>query len=675
MWSRLRAYLRRWSRSGVVQLRGHDAFISYNHKDAQPYARALWKALETDGLTVFLDESDLESGDPLSESLKKKVGGAQDLILLDTPGAAASRYVIEEVDTAINCRKNIIPIKFTCLAETKYQWPQAAVLDNRIAIRDDALPTAEPSSDAIDRVVRAHGARRRRRQAFAIATVTVTGLFMAIGFITVSVTARRRAEAAVAGFADPTISMAEARRRGVEVLNSWLFWLFDVFANKQHWQLVNLLETTHLKARSPLPDVGAVAGPARCVSSASDQGECLAESASWRIHTKPDDDELVARSRDGVTVQLASTESPRVVRTAGDFVATTAGTRVMLWRLSQEPSSKIDSYATLALGDAKTLEFSSDARQLLVLSRPDYLNAWAATLVDVRSGAIMQSAPLGGSQGGDDASRHCQDGEDSIVWSDRKARVCSSGAASVFEVLPPLDLPTYELDDEARGNRVRGGDVAADGTVAFWLQTGKVYLCTARCSIALIEDQIGDQKIDRLSIASRSAGAYDLVLTMANSRRFVWHCQSGPAISCTPGPQDTAPKRLLGASPQGMTIEVNHLDNPLVRSADGAVVGSPSQEIFMRPGMRATAAAFDQSGAFFIAMTSDAASLVAIGRQSVAGGIHWNALMTFPVLAIHLAKDGRQFTTLERWNASLVRRTYTGWPQGYIDVHARSAVR
>lgn len=95
----------------------------------------------------------------------------------------------------------------------------------------------------------------------------------------------------------------------------------------------------------------------------------------------------------------------------------------------------------------------------------------------------------------------------------------------------------------------------------------------------------------------------------------------------------------------------------------------------MRPGMRATAAAFDQSGAFFIAMTSDAASLVAIGRQSVAGGIHWNALMTFPVLAIHLAKDGRQFTTLERWNASLVRRTYTGWPQGYIDVHARSAVR
>jgi hypothetical protein len=626
MLDQLRDYLRRWRRLGVVQLRGHDAFISYNQKDALPYARALWTALENEGLTVFRDERDLEAGAPLSESLENKVIGSQDFILLDTPGAAVSKYVIAELEAALGIGTNIIRIRFTCFRDMKYEWARARMLEDRLRIDEDASPGVGPSPGVIDRVLRAHGARRKRRQFMAMTTSTIAALATALVLISLSVSARRRADLALAAFRDPAISMADARHRANAVLGRTMFGLFDLFASRQHWQLRDLLGTTYLKARVDVP-----------------------------------------APRGAVTIPFTLNGPPTAEVTTGQIVARSLGSGVSLWRRRTEPAAEADQYARLETGQVRAMTFSPEGRQLFLMSRPDYLNAWALTVVDVASGTVLHAAALAGSQNGG-KSGSCQANENSIAAAAQTVRVCYKGVESSFDVLPANGV-SYEIDWEARRNVVRGGDFTPDGAVAFWVETGKVYLCTPDgyrgvqpiigCKLALREVETGDDDIRHLSLARQSPGLYDLVLTKPHDRQLRWRCQDAQTVQCVEGTPEASRSTVLAVSSRGTTIEVDGLNQTIVRSADGTLAGSPSHEAFMRPGMRPVAAVFDESGTrLAVAMQSREMSLIAIGTRSFTGGIEWHSLTTGSVLALRFSNDGRRVTTLEHWNAVLMRRTY-----------------
>lgn len=85
-----------------------DAFISHASADRRTAVR-IEKALEADGLSVWLDDSEIRLGVLLGEELQGSIRGARVLVLLWSETAAASRWVATEWLTAYHVRRFIIP--------------------------------------------------------------------------------------------------------------------------------------------------------------------------------------------------------------------------------------------------------------------------------------------------------------------------------------------------------------------------------------------------------------------------------------------------------------------------------------------------------------------------------------------------------------------------------------
>lgn len=85
-----------------------DAFISHASADRRTAVR-IEKALEADGLSVWLDDSEIRLGVLLGEELQGSIRGARVLVLLWSETAAASRWVATEWLTAYHVRRFIVP--------------------------------------------------------------------------------------------------------------------------------------------------------------------------------------------------------------------------------------------------------------------------------------------------------------------------------------------------------------------------------------------------------------------------------------------------------------------------------------------------------------------------------------------------------------------------------------
>ncbi|HET6252898.1 MAG TPA: hypothetical protein VFE32_02425 [Puia sp.] len=94
----------------------YNAFLSYSHSDCRniaPYVQRgvehvgkPWYKVFSKGLTVFRDETNLTATPNLWESVKKAVLASENFILLASPMAAQSKWVIQEVDVWIEKEKS-----------------------------------------------------------------------------------------------------------------------------------------------------------------------------------------------------------------------------------------------------------------------------------------------------------------------------------------------------------------------------------------------------------------------------------------------------------------------------------------------------------------------------------------------------------------------------------------
>jgi TIR domain/LGFP repeat len=91
--------------------RSFDVFISYSHQDLK-FTEALAERLEAAGGQVFLDKWEIVPGDVLTHRLDDGIRRSRAGILVFSPAATASRWVMEEYAALINSGRRFIPVLY-----------------------------------------------------------------------------------------------------------------------------------------------------------------------------------------------------------------------------------------------------------------------------------------------------------------------------------------------------------------------------------------------------------------------------------------------------------------------------------------------------------------------------------------------------------------------------------
>lgn len=86
-----------------------DVFLSYAHKDNH-YRKQVQKALEKQGLAVWVDDRGIPPGISWQESVQDAIDAACIVVVILSPDAKESRYVNRELNYADNQKKRIFPI-------------------------------------------------------------------------------------------------------------------------------------------------------------------------------------------------------------------------------------------------------------------------------------------------------------------------------------------------------------------------------------------------------------------------------------------------------------------------------------------------------------------------------------------------------------------------------------
>ena len=86
-------------------------FISHSSKDKWA-ARRISEDLNILGAETFLDEKDIQTGQSIDESIKKKLKSCDDFLIIISPASIKSEWVLIELGGAIVLEKKIIPILF-----------------------------------------------------------------------------------------------------------------------------------------------------------------------------------------------------------------------------------------------------------------------------------------------------------------------------------------------------------------------------------------------------------------------------------------------------------------------------------------------------------------------------------------------------------------------------------
>ena len=88
----------------------HDCFISYSHKDS-PVATAIQNLLEQQGLRCWIDFRDAVPGKDYAASIVQAIRACKVFILVLSRDSAVSTHVLNEINSAANSGKTILPFK------------------------------------------------------------------------------------------------------------------------------------------------------------------------------------------------------------------------------------------------------------------------------------------------------------------------------------------------------------------------------------------------------------------------------------------------------------------------------------------------------------------------------------------------------------------------------------
>ncbi|HYA17568.1 MAG TPA: toll/interleukin-1 receptor domain-containing protein [Bryobacteraceae bacterium] len=120
-------------------------FISHSATDTE-WARSFARALEDRGVTVWLDEFNLQPGDSIREALERALRSSDVLVTLVDAGAPVKPYLYFELGAAIGMGKRVVPIV------PKDLDPKALPLDMRMRrylVRETPEQTAEQLSHTL----------------------------------------------------------------------------------------------------------------------------------------------------------------------------------------------------------------------------------------------------------------------------------------------------------------------------------------------------------------------------------------------------------------------------------------------------------------------------------------------------------------------------------------------
>ncbi len=88
----------------------HDVFISYSRKDS-PAARRIYLDLRAAGLVVWMDNDELQPGNPSwQKAIEKAIRASGSVVALLTPSAKASEWVEREIHMAQNHHIPVVPL-------------------------------------------------------------------------------------------------------------------------------------------------------------------------------------------------------------------------------------------------------------------------------------------------------------------------------------------------------------------------------------------------------------------------------------------------------------------------------------------------------------------------------------------------------------------------------------
>ncbi len=135
---------------------GHQVFISYarekgdstDSKFNRQVMDMICSALESEGITYWIDHQYIDAGDKFSREIKKAMTTSKVMILIVSSNADKSDWVDREVHYALNIKLNIIPF---CIREPCPEEDLEFLLSNR----DWIYSSTTPSKNHLNRLIKA----------------------------------------------------------------------------------------------------------------------------------------------------------------------------------------------------------------------------------------------------------------------------------------------------------------------------------------------------------------------------------------------------------------------------------------------------------------------------------------------------------------------------------------
>jgi hypothetical protein len=100
-------------------------FISYS-RDDQTAAQLIAKYLSDAGLSVYFDYQGVVSGDSWSDQLGSALRAADAVVVLLSSNSRRSTYVEDELQTALESKKLVVPVLLDEGAKQNWLWPLVA---------------------------------------------------------------------------------------------------------------------------------------------------------------------------------------------------------------------------------------------------------------------------------------------------------------------------------------------------------------------------------------------------------------------------------------------------------------------------------------------------------------------------------------------------------------------
>lgn len=148
-------------------------FVSYRRSDALHMGEQVWEALSKAGFDVFLDRFGIDPAENFQQRLTERLGDKAFVLLIESPEARNSKWVMYEVDYALKHRLGFMTLtwpetkKHDWLIENIFEGYRTYLTDDELVKRDGhSRLTAECVEKLIDQVESIHAATmlRRRRQ-------------------------------------------------------------------------------------------------------------------------------------------------------------------------------------------------------------------------------------------------------------------------------------------------------------------------------------------------------------------------------------------------------------------------------------------------------------------------------------------------------------------------------